>query len=184
MSEINYEKSVIFFTSMIVQKAGPVSTWCRSVVGGVVCTCEQSHLADFDCDCAMHLSTSEILYGDKRRQLCEIQFAWSLNPTWHNRRGLHIYISLNWPRLKSCHAVFRRENCSGPGLRSVTGQRTAKRMQAVRSHVTKIWVASKTSYSRNARCYIIIIASLWNSTDISAVLPQMGLSYFRAIGNV
>ena len=26
-----------FFTSMIVQKAGPVSTWCRSVVGGVVC---------------------------------------------------------------------------------------------------------------------------------------------------
>ena len=34
------------------------------------------------------------------------------------------------------------------------------------------------------RCNIIIIASLWNSTDISAVLPQMGLSNFRAIGNI
>ena len=54
--------------------------------------------------CAMHLYTSEILYGYKRRQLCEIQFAWSLNSMWHNRWGMHI--SLNWPILKRCHAVF------------------------------------------------------------------------------
>ena len=64
---------------------------------------------------------------------------------------VRVYFSLNWPRLKSCHPVFRRENCSGPELRSVTGQRAAMRMQAVKSHVTKIWVASKMSYSRNRK---------------------------------
>ena len=85
------------------------------------------------CIC-QHLRT--IHYEDKQRQLCEIQFAWSLNPTWHNKWGMHI--SLNWPRLKSCQAVFDKKIAPAPD----SSQSLDWGMHAVRSHVTKIWGAN------------------------------------------
>ena len=77
-------------------------------------------------------------------------------------------------------------------------------MQAVRSRVTKIWEGNEFMESivlfckmsnrkkkkkimwtlKIARCNIIIIALLRNSTYTSTALPQMGLPNFRAIGNV
>ena len=55
-----------------------------------------------------------ILYGDiKQWQLCEIQFAWSLNPIWHNRQGMHV---LKPTQIKELSRIFWRENCSGPRL--------------------------------------------------------------------
>ena len=56
-----------------------------------------------------------ILYGDiKQWQLCEIQFAWSLNPVWHNRQGMHV---LKPTEIKELSRILWRENCSGPRLR-------------------------------------------------------------------
>ena len=78
-----------------------------------------------------------ILYGDiKWWQLCEIQFAWSLNPIWHNRQGMHV---LKPTEIKELSRIFWRENCSGPRLRPVAGQRAALWMHVVRSRVTKIF---------------------------------------------
>ena len=55
-----------------------------------------------------------ILYGDiKQWQLCEIQFAWSLNPVWHNRQGMHV---LKPTEIKELSRILWRENCSGPRL--------------------------------------------------------------------
>ena len=77
-----------------------------------------------------------ILYGDiKRCQLCEIQFAWSPNPTWHNRRGMHI--SLKRPRLKSCHAVFDEKIAPAPVSGQSLDRGAALWMHVVRSRVTK-----------------------------------------------
>ena len=77
-----------------------------------------------------------ILYGDiKRCQLCEIQFAWSPNPTWHNRRGMHI--SLKRPRLKSCHAVFDEKIAPVPVSGQSLDRGAALWMHVVRSRVTK-----------------------------------------------
>ena len=137
-----------------------------------------------------------ILYRDiKQWQLCEIQFAWSLNPIWHNRQGIHV---LKPTQIKELSRIFWRENCSGPRLQPVAGQRAALWMHVVRSRVTKILGGNEFMDSiglflrhlttkktlETARCNIIIIASLWNSTDISAALPQMGLPNFIVIGSV
>ena len=55
-----------------------------------------------------------ILYRDiKQWQLCEIQFAWSLNPVWHNRQGMHV---LKPTEIKELSRILWRENCSGPRL--------------------------------------------------------------------
>ena len=109
-----------------------------------------------------------ILYGYiKRCQLCEIQFAWSLNPTWHNKWGMHI--SLSRPRLKSCHAVFDEKIAPAPGSGQSLDRGAALWMHFVRSRVTKILGGNefmdsivlfcKTSYRKKtletARCNII-----------------------------
>ena len=79
-----------------------------------------------------------ILYGDiKQWQLCEIQFAWSLNPVWHNRQGIHVLIPTE---IKELSRILWRENCSGPRLQPwVAGQRAALWMHVVRGRVTKIF---------------------------------------------
>ena len=159
-----------------------VAPFCCCQCGVYMFTGPFSRLELWLCKCiCQQLRT--ILYGDiKLCQMCEIQFAWNLNPTWHNRWGMHI--SLNRPRLKSCHAVFDEKIALA--LRPVAGQRGCPvDMHVVRSRVTKILggnefmdpimlfvrhlTAKKTL--KTARCNIIIIASLWNSTDISTALP-------------
>ena len=80
-----------------------------------------------------------IRYGYiKRCQLCEIQFAWNLNPTWHNRWGMHI--SLNRPRLKSCHAVFDEKIASAPASGQSVDRGAVMWRHVVRSRLT-IWGA-------------------------------------------
>ena len=191
MSEINNEKSVIFYVRDSPKSCPgfhPVS-FCYWPTCGVYMLAEPSSGL---CDCAMHLSTSEILYGDKRRQLCEIQFTWS--DVAQQERNAYFF---KLTEIKELSRSFRRENLLRPWApvsRWTAGLPCGCRLSGVMllkfgwqwvhgfNRVTMYFVRRLTL--ETARCNIVIIASLWNSTDISAVLPQMGLSNFRAIGNI
>ena len=133
----------------------------------------------------------------KQWQLCEIQFAWSLNPIWHNRQGMHV---LKPTQIKELSRIFWRENCSGPRLQPLSldkglpcgcmlsGVELLKFFGGGNEFMDSIGLFLRHLTTKKnletARCNIIIIASLWNSTDISAALPQMGLPNFIVIGNV
>ena len=102
-----------------------------------------------------------ILYGDiKRCQLREVQIAWSLNPTWHNRWGIHI--SINRPRLKSCHVVFVEKIAPAPGSGQSLDRRAAMWMHVVRSRVTKI-LGAMSSWIQS--CYFVRHLTVKNSRN-------------------